>query len=306
MAFTIDKLLFYIMKKILIFLTIAFASFGFVKAQDIETIRSLYKEASELLNDGNLLISLPKYLTCLNMAQSFGDDAVDIVRGCQEVIPQIYLRCGDDAAAAGDTKTAIANFQRVIKTATEYGNNLDIVEKARSRISQLSLADLMKQGQTLAQNGDIDSAIDEYTKVVEAAGKDTEEATEALKLISNCYLRKAVLCMKNNDNRGCLENAQLAAQAMDSPNAEKLIGVSALNLEQYNVAIPAFEACLALSPNASNESQIIIQLATAYERSNDIDKACAYYQQIISDSKYGELAQKKVTEFKCNKKNRHK
>ena len=276
------------------------------QAQDIETARSLFKEAEELHNEGNLLISLPKYLTCLDVAKPLGSEADDIVRECQETIPQIYIKLGENAADVGDNETAMANYQRALKLATAFGNNEEVIESAKTRISRLSLADALKQGQVLEQTGNYDAAVKEYTKVANAALEGTEEAKEAFKLISNCYLKQAVICMKKSDNSGCLEYAQLAAQTLDSPNAEKLIGVSAFNLELYNIAISAFEAFLALSPNDSNKSQIIVQLAIAYERSNDIEKACAYYQQLLNDSKYGDLAKNKVKEFKCDKKSRRK
>ena len=150
-------------------------------------------------------------------------------------------------------------------------------------------------------NGDIDAAVDMFTNAAEVAGEGSNVAKDAMKQISNCYLKKAVACQKAKDNRGCMENAQKSAQAMDSPNAQKLIGVSALNLKQYDTAIGAFEAYLALAPNAKDNAQIIYQLATAYEGRKDRAKACSYYKQILNDPKFGPVAKYKVEEeLKCN------
>ena len=108
-------------------------------------------------------------------------------------------------------------------------------------------------------------------------------------------------CQKAKDNRGTLENAQHSAQAMSTPNAQKLIGVSALNLKQFDTAIEAFEAYLAIAPSAKDKSQIVYQLATAYEGRKDRAKACAYYKQIVSDPQFGAVAKYKVEEeLKCN------
>ena len=327
---TLKNILPDIMKKIIITLAVALATFGFAKAQDIEAAVNLYNEAGELLNGGNIAESLPKFLECLDLAKTLGEDASNVVGDCQDIIPQIYKKLGEEAAEASDFDAAIENFKKVIETATEYDNNIDALESAQALIPKMYMAKggamlnaknfaeavnafsavvaadstnttaLMRLGHSLVGSGDIETAVETFTKAAEI-GEGTNVEKDAKKQISNCYLKKAVACQKAKDNRGCMENAQRSAQAMDSPNAEKLIGVSALNLKQYDVAIGAFEAYLALAPNANDKSQIIYQLATAYEGRKDRSKACSYYKQIISDAKFGAVAKYKVEEeLKCN------
>ena len=319
------------MKKIIITLAVALATFGFAKGQDIETAVNLYNEAGTLVNEGNIADALPKFLECLEMAKGLGDDASNVVGDCQNIIPQIYMKLGEEAAEASDYDTAVANFRKVVESATEYNNNPDAIERAEGLIPKMLMAKggamlnaknfaeateafkavvaadstnttaMMRLGHSLVGGGDIDAAVETFTKAAEVAGEGSNVAKDAMKQISNCYLKKAVACQKAKDNRGCMENAQRSAQAMDTPNAQKLIGVSALNLKQYDTAINAFEAYLALAPNASDKSQIVYQLATAYEGRKDRAKACAYYKQIVSDPKFGAVAKFKVEEeLKCN------
>ncbi|MBR5034131.1 MAG: tetratricopeptide repeat protein [Bacteroidales bacterium] len=319
------------MKKIIITLAVALATFTFAKAQDIETAVNLYNEAGTMVNEGNLADALPKFLECLEMAKSLGDEASNVVGDCQGIIPQIYMKLGEAAAEESDFDAALENFRKVVETATEYDNNPDVLERATGLIPKMLMAKggamlnaknfaeaveafkavveadpentkaMMRLGHSLVGAGDVDAAIETFTKAAEVAGEDTAEAKDAMKQISNCYLKKAVACQKSKDNRGCMENAQKSAQAMDSPNAQKLIGVSALNLKQFDTAIGAFEAYLALAPNAKDNAQIIYQLATAYEGRKDRAKACAYYKQILNDPKFGPVAKYKVEEeLKCN------
>jgi len=319
------------MKKIFITLAVALATFGFAQAQDIETAVNLYNEAGTLLNEGNVAEALPKFLECLDMAKSIGEEASNVVGDCQDIIPQIYMKLGEEAAEASDFDTAISNFRKVVETATEYDNNYDAIDRAKELVPKMLMAKggallnakdfegaaatfkevvaadstdtkaIMRLGLAQVGGGDFDSAIESFNQAAEIAGEGSADYSNAMKQVSNCYLKKAVACQKAKDNRGTLENAQLSAQAMDTPNAEKLIGISALNLKQYDTAITAFEAYLALAPNAKDKSQIIYQLATSYEGRKDRGKACAYYQQIISDPKFGAVAKYKVEEeLKCN------
>lgn len=319
------------MKKIILTLAVALATFSFAKAQDIETAVNVYNEAATMVNEGNLADALPKFLECLEMAQTLGEDGTNVVSDCQNIIPQIYLKLAEAAAEESDFDTALANYRKVVETATEYDNNADAVERAETYIPKMLMAKggalinaksfaeaaeafkevvaadstntkaMLRLGQAQVGAGDVDSAIETFTQAAEVAGEGDPVAKDAMKQVSNCYLKKAVACQKAKDNRGCMENAQRSAQAMDSPNAEKLIGVSALNLKQYDVAINAFEAYLALAPNANDKTQIIYQLATAYEGRKERAKACGYYKQLLGDPKFKDIAKYKVEEeLKCN------
>ncbi len=320
-----------IMKKIFLTLAVACATFGFAQAQDIETAVNAYNEAGTILNEGNVSEALPKFLECLEMAKTLGEEGSNVVTDCQTIIPQIYMKLGEEAAEASEYDTAIENFRNVIKTATEYGNCADEAERAQTLVpkmlmakggallnnkqfddaaaafKEVAIADStnvtarMRLGLAQVGGGDFDSAIESFSDAASIAGEDTKDYKDAMKQISNCYLKKAVSCQKAKDMRGMMENAQHSAQAMDTPNAEKLIGISALNLKQYDIAIDAFEAYLTLSPNAKDKSQIIYQLASAYEGRKDRAKACSYYKQIVDDAKFGAVAKYKVDEeLKCN------
>ncbi len=314
------------MKKIVLTLAVVLASFGFANAQDMETAVNLYNEAGTLLNEGNKEESLPKFLECLEMAKGLGEEAVNVVGDCQDIIPQIYMKLGEEAAEASEFDAALTNFKKVVELATEYDNNADAAERATNLIPKMYMAKggallnaksfaeaaeafknaveadetnttaLLRLGIALAGAGEADSAIVVFNRASEAGAE-----AEANKQLSNIYLKKAVACQKAKDYKGALENAQLSAQAKDSPNAQKLIGMNALNLKQFSTAIAGFEAYIALAPNAKDKSQIIYQLATAYEGQKDRAKACGYYKQLVNDAQFKAIAEYKINEeLKCN------
>lgn len=314
------------MKKIVLTLAVVLASFGFAKAQDMETAVNLYNEAGTLVNEGSYEEALPKFLECLEMAKGLGEEAVNVVGDCQDIIPQIYKKIGEAAAEASNYDVALESFKKVVELATEYDNNADAAERAAELIPKMYMAKggsllnaknfaeaaeafknaveadetnttaLLRLGIALAGAGESDSAIVVFNRASEAGAEK-----EANKQLSNIYLKKAVACQKVKDYKGALENAQKSAQAMDSSNAQKLIGMNALNLKQFSTAIAGFEAYIALAPNAKDKNQIIYQLATAYEGQKDRAKACGYYKQLLNDAQFKAIAEYKVNEeLKCN------
>ena len=128
------------MKKIIITLVVALATFSFAKAQDIEAAVNLYNEAGTLLNDGNIAEALPKFLECLDMAKSIGEEASNVVGDCQEIIPKIYMKLAEEAAEASEFDTAVENCRKALETSTEFDNNADVYLKAEALIPQVFMA----------------------------------------------------------------------------------------------------------------------------------------------------------------------
>ena len=113
-------------------------------------------------------------------------------------------------------------------------------------------------------------------------------------------MKKAVACQKAKDNKGALENAQKSTQYVDNANAQKIIGMSAMQLKQNKVAAEAFEAYLAMNPGAmTKEPGIVYNLGTALIATGETEKACGYFQKIAQDAKYGEGARYQITQLKC-------
>jgi len=294
-------------------------------AQDMETVVNTYNAAATALNDGDLTGALANFNTALEQASALGEDGAQIVSNCQETIPKVLLSIGKKNAEISDFDGAVDFFNQAMDKAMDFGNNDAVIAEAGKLIPQMlnakagallnakdydaaaeaykAVLDLdsangaawFRLGQALAAADKADEAIEAFTK----AAENGQEAN-AKKQLANIYLKKAVACQKEKDMKGMLENAQLSAENNDSANAQKLIGTAALSLKQNLVAAEAFEAYLALNPEASDKAQTIYQIGTAYMGANDNAKACGYFKQIKSDAKWGEAATYYITTLKCN------
>lgn len=312
------------MKKIFATLLVVLCTFGISIAQDLEQVTETFNNAATMLDGGNKSDAIGMFEKALTQATALGESGNEIVAQCKDILPKIYLSLSKEKAVDKDYDNAITMVKKTVDVAKEFGNT-EVAEEAQGLVSQfmmakanglLSAKDLagaiaaykdviaadpangtaqLRLGQALAAGGKSDEAIAAFEKAMELGENDA-----ASKQLSNVYLKKAAACQKAKDNKGALENAQKSAEYSDSANAQKIIGLSALGLKQNKTAADAFEAYLAMSPNAKDKSQIIYQLGTALIGAGDNAKACGYFKQIAKDEKWGEAARYQITTLKCN------
>lgn len=312
------------MKKIFATLLVVLCTFGISIAQDLEQVTETFNNAATMLDGGNKSDAIGMFEKALTQAAALGESGNEIVAQCKDILPKIYLSLSKEKAVDKDYDNAITMVKKTVDVAKEFGNT-EVAEEAQGLVSQfmmakanglLSAKDLagaiaaykdviaadpangtaqLRLGQALAAGGKSDEAIAAFEKAMELGENDA-----ASKQLSNVYLKKAAACQKAKDNKGALENAQKSAEYSDSANAQKIIGLSALGLKQNKTAADAFEAYLAMSPNAKDKSQIIYQLGTALIGAGDNAKACGYFKQIAKDEKWGEAARYQITTLKCN------
>ena len=313
------------MKKFFLTLCVAFAATGFAMAQDLAAVVETFNAAATALNEKNYESALAQFNTALEQATSLGDEGAEVLNNCKEYIPKVLLQLGKESAEASNFDAAVDFFKQASDKALDFANNEAVVAEAQKLIPQIlnakagallnakeydaaaaayrSIVDAdpangaawFRMGQALSAADKADEAVEAFTK----AAENGQEAN-AKKQLANIYLKKAVACQKEKDMKGMLENAQLSAQNNDSANAQKLIGTAALSLKQNQVAAEAFEAYLAINPEATDKAQTIYQIGTAYMGANNNSKACSYFKQIKGDAKWGEAATYYITTLKCN------
>ncbi|MBO4525079.1 MAG: tetratricopeptide repeat protein [Bacteroidales bacterium] len=311
------------MKKIFLTVMVALCTMGIVAAQDLEKATEIYNNAAAAIeNDKAEAINL--FEQALEMAGTLGDEGAEIVAQCKGILPKLYISLGKDLVNEKNLDEAIVKFQKAIEAGEKYGD-ADVAAEATGLIPQILMADAnaklneknfegavagyqkvidadptngnahLRKGQALAQLGKMDDAI----KAFELASENGQEE-QAAKQLSNIYVKKAVACQKAKDMKGALENAQKSTQYVDNANAQKIIGMSAMQLKQNKVAAEAFEAYLAMNPNAiTKEAGIVYNLGTALVALGENDKACGYFQKIAQDAKFGEGARYQITQLKC-------
>ncbi len=324
------------MKKIFLTVMVALCTMGIVAAQDLEKATEIYNNAAAAI-ETNKAEAITLFEQALEMAGTLGEEGAEIASQCKGILPKLYISLGKDLYGDKDIDGAIAKFQKAAEVGEKYGDT-EVVEEAKELIPQLLMADangLLKEASTLAKAKDagaaakFEEAAAAYQKVIDAnpangdahlykgqclmqlgkmddAIKSFELASEngeeeqAAKQLSNLYLRKASQCQKAKDMKGALENAQKSTQYVDNANAQKVIGMSAMQLKQNKVAAEAFESYLSMVPNAiTKEAGIVYNLGTALMALGENDKACGYFQKIAQDPKFGEGARYQITQLKC-------
>ena len=311
------------MKKIFFTVLIALFTMGMAAAQDLEKATELYNNAAAAI-ETNKTEAVTLFGQALEMAEKLGDEGAEIVSQCKGIIPKLHISIGKELVGEKKLDEAIAAFKKAIETGQAYGDEA-VVDEAKTLIPQIQLADAnsllnakdfegaiaayqkvidaepangaahLRKGMALVSLGKIDDAI----KAFELAAENGEEAA-ANKQLSNAYVKKAVACQKAKDNKGALENAQKSTQYVDNANAQKIIGMSAMQLKQNKVAAEAFEAYLSMNPGAiTKEAGIVYNLGTALVALGENEKACGYFQKIAQDAKFGEGARYQITQLKC-------
>ncbi|MCK9624880.1 MAG: tetratricopeptide repeat protein [Bacteroidales bacterium] len=312
------------MKKIFLTILISLCTLGISVAQDLEGATNLYNSAATSLSEGNNSEALSQFQQALTMATSLGEEGMDIVNNCKDIIPKLYLAIGKEYAASNNMDNAISNLKKTIEIAKEY-NKEDVLKEASELIPQILMANagsllnskqfaeaaaaykkvtendpengmaFLRMGMALFANGDSDAAVEALTTAINKG-----EADGAKKQLSNIFLKKAASFQKAKDMKGALEAGQKSIEYLDNPIAQKLVGISALALKQNKVAADAFESYLAQQPEAKDKVQIIYQLGTALSAAGQKDQACGYFKKIVSDAKWGEAAKYQITILKCN------
>lgn len=310
------------MKKVFISLFIVLCSAGIAAAQDLEKATELYNNAAAAI-ESDKAEAITLFEQALEMAGAL-TDGTEIVTNCKDILPKLYVSLGKELASDKNIDEAIEKLKKAVEVAAEYGD-AESEEDAKTLIPQLLMSDatallngkqyaeaaaayqkvidadpengvaFLRKGMALASAGDLDAAIEALEA---ASGFGQKDA--AAKQLANAFLKKAVESQKEKDMKSVLEFAQKSAEYTDSANAQKLIGTAALQLKQNNVAAEAFEAYLALSPEAKDKVQIIFQLGTALMNGGDNAKACGYFKQISQDAQFGESARYYITTLKCN------
>ena len=311
------------MKKIFLTIMVALCGLGFASAQDMEKATEIYNNAAEAIKT-NKAEAITLFEQALEMAGQLGEEGANIVTQCKGILPQLYISVGKEFVGENNLEEAIAKFKKAIEVGEAYGD-ADVVTEAKELIPQLLMAEAnqalnaknydaavagyqkvidadptngqahLRKGRALSAQGKVDDAI----KAFELASENGQEEVAA-KQLSNIYVKKAVACQKAKDMKGALENAQKSTQYVDNANAQKIIGMSAMQLKQNKVAAEAFEAYLAMNPDAiAKEAGIVYNLGTALVALGDNDKACGYFQKIAQDAKYGEGARYQITQLKC-------
>ena len=303
------------MKKIFLMLVAAAMTALTVSAQDINQATENYNNGAMELQMGNKDAALGYFQTALTMAEALGDEGAEIAANCKNTIPALMASIGKDLVKAEDFTNAIEQLKKAAEVAEAYGN-AEVVEDVTTLIPQV----LMSQAGNLLNAKDFAGAAAIYQQVVDAdpangmaalrlgmalgsLGKTAEaeaaylqavengQEANAKKQLSNMFVKQAAALLKAKNYQGAVDAALKGNDYLENATAMKVAGTAASQLKKNEDAIKYLEKYLELSPNAKDAAQMIYTIAATAQTMGNNAKAKEYYQQIVSDPKFGPTAQ---------------
>lgn len=296
------------MKKIFLALAAAVLSAGMVSAQDLATATETYNSGAEQLQLGDKAAALGLFKQALEMGESLGDEAVDLVANCKKTIPTLMLSISKDALRNKEYEDAIVKLGEVVETAKAYENE-EVAEEASTLIPQAymsagtaalsaknmeaAVANLRKaveldptNGNAALRLGQALSATDDLAGAKEAfqiALANGQEAT-AKKQLGNIILKEAQAALKANKFADVvtLVNQAEADDLITNAAAYQLAASASTKLNKTADAIKFYEKFLEADPTNKNAGAIAYTVGALYQQQNNKAKALEFYKKAVA------------------------
>ena len=220
------------MKKLFITIAAILIGAAFASAQDLASVTETYNYGANSIAEGNKAEALQAFREALAGAELLGADGEEIATKCKTYIPELEFSIAKELVNNQDYDNAIAALKATIAVAKEYGAN-ETAESAADLIPQV----LMQKANAFLAAKDFAAAVDGYKAVLEAdpnngvaalrlgsalnSAGDKDAAIEAFKLaaangqdkqavkqISNIYLKNAAAALKAKDYAGIPESQE--------------------------------------------------------------------------------------------------
>jgi tetratricopeptide (TPR) repeat protein len=306
------------MKKIFMFFAAVVMAAGIASAQDINSVTEIYNNGAMELEMGNKEAALGYFQSALTAAEELGEEGMQIAENCKNTIPVLMGSIAKDLIKAEQFDAALEQLNKTIEVCNTFGNAVE-AEECQALIGQT----LMAKGNSLINSKDFAAAIEVYnqimatdptnamaslrlgmaygatgnTEAAEAAylvAAENGQQTNAYKQLSNLLVKKAAAVLKTKNYAQAIELALKANEYLENATAMKVAGTAASALQKNEEAIQYLEKYLELSPNAKDAAQMKYTIAATAQVLGDKEKAKAYYQQILSDPKFGPTAKQQL------------
>lgn len=303
------------MKKIFLMLAVTAMTAFTMSAQDIAQATENYNNGVMELQMGNKDAALTYFQTALTMAEALGDEGADIVTNCKNTIPVLMASIAKDLVKAENFDGALEQLNKTLEVAESY-SNADVIEDVKTLIPQV----LMSKAGDMLNAKNFAGAAETYQQVVAAdttngmaalrlgmalgaLGKNAEaenayllaarhgQEKNAMKQLSSTYVKQAAAFLKVKKYQDAVNAALKSNEYQENATAMKVAGTAASQLKKNEDAIKYLEKYLELSPNAKDAVQMKYTIAATAQTMGNNAKAKEYYQQIVSDPKFGPTAQ---------------
>lgn len=303
------------MKKIVMLFAAAAMTVSVAFAQDINAVTETYNNGAMELEMGNKEAALGYFQAALTEAEALGDAGIEIAENCKMTIPVVMISLANDLIEASEYDAATEWLTKAEEAATLYGDT----EKAADAAAKKNQV-LMKQAADLLKAKDYANAIVVYEQIMAIdptngraalqmgqaynASGNQEKAEEAFniaaangqekqanKQLSNLYIKKASAALKAKKTQEAYDFAVKSNEYLENANAYKIAGQCSMTLGKTAEGLPLLEKYVELSPNAKDANQMRFNIAATAQKLGDKEKAKAYYEQVLTDPKFGPQAQ---------------
>ena len=303
------------MKKIVMLFAAAAMTVSVAFAQDINAVTETYNNGAMELEMGNKEAALGYFQAALTEAEALGDAGIEIAENCKMTIPVVMISLANDLIEASEYDAATEWLTKAEEAATLYGDT----EKAADAAAKKNQV-LMKQAADLLKAKDYANAIVVYEQIMAIdptngraalqmgqaynASGNQEKAEEAFniaaangqekqanKQLSNLYIKKASAALKAKKTQEAYDFAVKSNDYLENANAYKIAGQCSMTLGKTAEGLPLLEKYVELSPNAKDANQMRFNIAATAQKLGDKEKAKAYYEQVLTDPKFGPQAQ---------------
>ena len=306
------------MKKIFMFFAAVVMAAGIASAQDINTVTETYNNGAMELEMGNKEAALGYFQAALAAAEELGEEGMQIAENCKNTIPVLMGSIAKDLIKAEQFDAAIEQLNKTIEVCNTLGNTAE-ADECKELIKQT----LMAKGNELINSKDFAGAIEVYNQIMAedptnamaslrlgmayGATGNTEAAEaayivaaqngqekNAYKQLSNLFVKKAAAVLKTKNYADAIAFALKSNEYLENATAMKVAGTAASALQKNEEAIQYLEKYLELSPNAKDAAQMKYTIAATAQVMGNKEKAKAYYQQILTDPKFGPTAAEQI------------
>lgn len=294
------------MKKILVSIAALFAAATVMSAQNMADATETAKLANESLTAGEYATALQGFQEALKMAEACGDEGLELVATCKDIIPKTMNAIAKDLLQEKKYDEAVAKFLETAAIAKEYGDE-ELAGKAEGLIPQV----YNQKGSELLGAKDFAGAVEAFDKVLEldadngmvafkkgealrSAGKN-DEAIEAYKLaaangqeknakirMGSIYLNRSQASLKAKKFADAVADANAAYELTQNSQALYLAGMASQYAGKNNDSISYFEKYLEAAPTAKNAGQIAYTIGALYQNSKNNAKAKEFYQKAVA------------------------
>ena len=302
------------MKKIVMLLAAAVMTASVASAQDLTAVAETYNSGVLALELGNKAEALGHFQQAWTDAEALGEQGLELAEQCKAVIPQLMISIAKDDLREKKYDEAVELLTKAKETCETIGN----VEKAAEATGLINQG-LMQKANAFLNAKDFTNAVTVYEQImaVDATNANAalrlgqcynslgnaEKAEEAFlvaaangqekqanKQLSTIYVKKSQTAFKEKNYDAAVEFAVKSNEYLENANAYKLAGQSKVLLGQNAEALPFLEKYVELAPNAKDANQMKYNIAATALKLGDKAKAKTYFEQVLTDPKFGPSA----------------